>query len=208
MEKETAVEKISGSPLTSVAATIVAAAGAASAPYFLAPLLPVLARIPAAIRHKKRIEQAIQHVEEDLSQQKEHLQNLTDGQYEFVVATITALFSTVDQEKIELLRVAIRNGLTEPFENYEAQFLARVIREISPREATFLCEAIKFHVIHIGHQASGSSAFNVLPNSPEKILVNGLLSLGLLSPSDAVYLEVSSYEFSPMAKKIVALLST
>jgi hypothetical protein len=207
MEKETTVEKISGSPLTYIAATIVATTAAATAPY-LVPLLPVLTRIPAAIRHKKRIEQAIRQLEEDLLQQKEQLQNLTDGQYEFVVATIAALFSTVEQEKIELLRVAIRNGLAEPFENYEAQFLTRAIRDISPREAKFLSEAIKFDVVHIGHAAGGSSVLNVLPNSPERTLINGLLSLGLLSQSDTVYLEVSSYEFSPMANKVVALLST
>jgi len=207
MDEETTIEKISGSPLTTIAATIVATTGAAAAPY-LAPLLPVLVKIPAAIRHKKRIEDAIENIEADLADQKERLQNLTDGQYEFVVATIAAIFSTVEQEKIDLLKRAIRNSLSESFERDEPQFLSRVIRDISPAEAKFLLHAINFRVIHVGNQSQNSKALNVAPNSPEKVLVNGLVSLGLLGQSDSVYLEVSSYDLSPIAWKVAALLET
>jgi hypothetical protein len=78
---------------------------------------------------------------------------LTDGQYEFVVATIATIFSTVEQEKIDLLRRAIRNSLSYAFEKYEAQLLSRVIRDISPAEAKFLLHAVNFRVIHVGHQS-------------------------------------------------------
>ncbi len=206
MEPRTSVEKISGSPLTTIAATIVATVGTATSP-LLAPLLPVLTTIPAAIRHAKRVEQAIRDIELDLLAQKDQLQNLTDGQYEFVTATIAAVFSTVQRDKIELLRTAISNGITEPLDHCEAQFMSRVIRDVSPGEAQFLLDSIRFRVIHIGPDPKNSEALNITRNSPKTVLVSGLVSLGLLGPGDTIYLEVSSYQFSPITAKAVALLS-
>ncbi len=173
MEETTRIEKILGHPHTTIAATsgatIAAAIAAAKGDQILpllAPLLPVLTMIPAAKRQTKRIENAIKDIEQDLKDQKDQLQNLTDGQYEFVTASIASVFSTVQQEKIDLLRTAIRNAVTEPIEDYEGQFLARVIRDISPTEAGFLINSIVYRAIQIGgHEDTNNDLLRVRSGS-------------------------------------------
>ena len=66
MEKETALEKISGSLAPNAITTLIAASSGA----YFAPLLPVLLGSLASERHKKRVENTINELEKTLSELK------------------------------------------------------------------------------------------------------------------------------------------
>ena len=55
--------------------------------------------------------------------------------------------------------------------------MSRVIRDISPNEAQFLVDSMRFRVIHIGPDSKNSEALNITRNSPKTVLVNGLVLL-------------------------------
>ncbi|MDP9099582.1 MAG: hypothetical protein M3N48_11415 [Verrucomicrobiota bacterium] len=131
MEKADLTESISDSPVTSGLAAIAATALAPTPFGLVASLLPVFSGLPAARHFKKRVESALLELNEFLQEQKEQLQILTDAQYEFVAATLQTLLETADQEKIKLLKNAIKKGIREPFEMSEAKMVSRILRDVT-----------------------------------------------------------------------------
>lgn len=207
MKKADLIEKVSDSPISSGLAAMTATALAPTPFGLVASLLPAFSGLPAARRFKQRIEEALADLNDMLQEQKEQLQILTDAQYEFVTATLQTLLETADQEKIELLKNAIRNGIQEPFEMSEAKMAARILRDISFHEANFAIDHVKDGRFMICSARIAQKAFHVDHESEERLLVSGLASIGVLMQSDTIGLEVNSYEWSRIAPKITRLLT-
>jgi hypothetical protein len=207
MEREGSLETVLESPLVAVGATMLAAF---VPPSVFAPIFaswPLLVTIPAAERRYKRLKTALEETEATLRAQAEAIKNLTDGQYDFVSSTIMTMLNASEVEKIGFLKTAIKNGLREPIEQYEAQWLSRILRDISSDEARFLIESIKFRVIHINHRSDDQEALTVPHDSRERLIVSGLVSVGILTQSDVIYADVNSYVFSEIAPKVARLLT-
>src|SRR5437016_4088268 len=107
MEREDAIEKISGDPTLEVATTLISAGipllSHQPLAALLSPLLPVLATIPASIKYRRRVERALADVNEELTRLRSELQTLTDGQYEFLNESIVTILNTWDHDKLEML---------------------------------------------------------------------------------------------------------
>jgi anti-sigma28 factor (negative regulator of flagellin synthesis) len=207
MKEPDFIEKASDSPLTTGLAAITAAALAPTPFGLLASLVPAFSGVPAARRFKRRIEEALADLNEFLQEQKAQLQILTDAQYEFVAATLQTLLETTDQEKIELLKNAIRNGIQEPFEMSEAKMASRILRDLSYEEAKFAIAHISEGRFSIWDPPDAQGEFSVKPDTKERLLVAGLVSVGVLMQSDTIGASVNSYEWSQIASKVTKLLA-
>lgn len=136
MEEKSKLESVSGSWLTTLAATGI---GASSG--IIGAFLPLLTGSLAHQRHIKRIEDAIKNIEESINEQNLRINELTDAQYKIIGDAINCMLSTVDEEKIEYLKKAIRNSFkpeTASELEYEAEVLSRTLRDISAKEARFV----------------------------------------------------------------------
>ena len=138
MEEKSKLESASGSWLTTLAATGIGACGGIPGAF-----LPLFTGSLAHGRHVKRIEAAIKDIEESINKQELRINELTDAQYKIIGDAINCMLSTVDEEKIEYLKRAIRNSFkpeTASELEYEAEVLTRTLRDISAKEAKFIVE--------------------------------------------------------------------
>ncbi|MCI5219676.1 MAG: hypothetical protein D3914_10945 [Candidatus Electrothrix sp. LOE2] len=138
MEEKSKLESATGSlPTTLVTTGIGVLSGG------LASFLPLLTGTLAHGRHVKRIEAAIKDIEESIDKQELMINELTDAQYKIIGDALNCMLSTVDEEKIEYLKKAIRNSFkpeTASELEYEAEVLTRTLRDISAKEAKFIVE--------------------------------------------------------------------
>ncbi len=138
MEEKSKLELVSGSwPVTLAATSIGACGGPISA------FLPLLTGSLAHGRHIERIEAAIKDIEESINRQDLRINELTDAQYKIIGDAINCMLSTVDEEKIEYLKRAIRNSFkpeTASELESETEVLSRTLRDISAKEALFIVE--------------------------------------------------------------------
>jgi hypothetical protein len=181
MKKESFFEKAAGSALTSSAVAMIAASSGS----FLAPLLPVLTGKLASDRYRKRMENALQDVNQKIQENEEKLNELTDSQFKLLNEGITAMLHTVDDEKIAFLKNAIRNTLDEKdLEEHCSIILSRVLRDISVPELRFLTEVKNYTKIIVSNKPENSEAkedgqLRILANSDEAALLSGLVYLNL-----------------------------
>ncbi|CAK8725191.1 hypothetical protein KKHLCK_16095 [Candidatus Electrothrix laxa] len=136
MEGKSKLESASGSWLTTLAATGIGACGGVPGAF-----LPLFTGSLAHGRHVKRIEAAIKDIEESINKQELRINELTDAQYKIIGDAINCILSTVDEEKIEYLKRAIRNSFkpeTASELESETEVLSRTLRDISAEEAQFI----------------------------------------------------------------------
>lgn len=177
----------------------------------LAPLLAPLAQALASGRQIKRVEEAMASTEALLQKHSEALKNITDEQYKVINEAILSIYSATNDEKIEYLKRAIQNALSmSDIQAHESVALGRLLRDLSAEEARFLISNFSAEYIILTKQPSQTAGSSVLVNymSPEGIVVNGLLSLGLVAPSILKFMEEeqSTLEFTPLVAKLIALL--
>ncbi|MCI5190553.1 MAG: hypothetical protein D3905_12370 [Candidatus Electrothrix sp. AS4_5] len=140
MKEKTKLESASGSWLTTLAATGIGASSGV-----IGAFLPLLTGSLAHGRHIKRIEDAINDIEESISKQELKIDELTDAQYKIIGDAINCMLSTVDEEKIEYLKKAIRNSFKPESASEiesETEVLSRILRDISAKEAQFIVNRI------------------------------------------------------------------
>jgi hypothetical protein len=205
--KPTAVEKIAGSPVTESALTVVAAmAGGA-----VAPLLPVLAKSLAAKRQQDRVDAALADISSDLAAVEAQLRTLTDDQYKLINEAVLAVFHTTQEEKLQYLRHAVRNAVSQPsLSEGDSIALGRIVRDLSAQEVAFLLRAFPYSGVQVLPPESNSKAEDemlvVHRDTPEQLHVSGLLSLGVLMPGESSWSGLGVYRWSRYAGKLVALL--
>jgi len=102
MEKESALEKLSGSVITTSATVLLAAFTGTP----LAALLPVLTNTLASNRHEQRVEQAIEDIYQIIKAHDVQLAQLTDSQYKLINEAILITLQTTEDEKLKYLKTA------------------------------------------------------------------------------------------------------
>lgn len=206
MEPTSPLEKAAGNPLTALGATLLSAYSGVP----MTAVLPVLAGALATERHKKRVEDAIRDVEAYLRAHETKLRQLTDAQYKIVNEASLAFFQTVDQDKIDYLRNAIKRSLfLDDLTLLEADMVSRILRDISAAEAKFLLDHPDAAAIQVGDAGTMPQAgvLYVRSDSPEIMVVSGLMAMGLLIPSEAAWDTSDRMMLSPICKRIRALLA-
>ena len=201
-----AVEGIAGG--LTVQGSLTAIAALAGGP--LAALLPVLANTLAAGRQRMRVDAALADIATTLAAQQDKLKSLTDEQYKFVNEVVLALLHTTDDQKIELLKRAVRNGLDlAEMPGHESVYLSRIIRDISSQEADFLARNFGMQRIWLNEtpmpeQKDGTIAID--PQTSDGHIVSSLITLGLVSTAEPTWDDSGLLKYSPMVAKLLAIL--
>lgn len=203
---KTGLEKLAGGlPARSAAAMLAANAGGA------AVLLPTLLQTLAGERQAARLRAHFEKLEEELSVLGEKVRQLTDGQFKLVAEIADASRLTVDEDKLELLRVAVRNALRNPaITAADAEALARLVRDLSVAEIVFMVENFRYSSLRIEKKRPEDevrdSELVIRPGTPMETAVSGLIGHGLLYTKGTSW-DSQLYEWSPLVAKLIALLT-
>lgn len=199
------LEKISGSLITQ--STLTGLAAYIGTP--LSALLPVLSGSLASNRHVKRVEKTLSEINEKFCEQEEKIKNISDSQYKLINETILTILQTTEDEKIKYLKRVIENSINEEAIPITlASQLSRIIRDISAEEITFLSKNINYNKVVFVEDSNVESDLYIEPHSHQSTLAAGLISMGLLVPTKPTIDDIGSYEFSPLSKKLLKILST
>lgn len=202
--KESGLEKVAGGLPINIASTLLAAFSGNP----MAALLPLLTISLAGRRHKARIESKIKEIEEILNDQKEKVTNLNDSQYKIVNESILAIFQTIEERKLEYLKQGIKNTIQDPgIKPHQAEFISRVIRDMSADEAAFLIKNESYELFQIGGEVKSKKRVLLIePGSRDSEIVDGLTSLGLMVIGGRTWEEIFCYRFTPLLTKVLELL--
>jgi hypothetical protein len=212
MNKPSALETIAGHPVTTIVANglpIVAAMFAQSVTPWVA-MVPVLAQTLASQRQSERFNQWQAATNAEVLAIKADLTNITDDQYQLVAECHVCALSTVKQAKLDYLRAAIVNTLTDPTVSAgNTEALARLIRDISSFETKLVIDLFRYESIYVLEKESPfiEPSFGVFIGTPEAAGVEGLIRLGLLQ-AHAPSWDATQYTWSPLAAKLIALVRT
>lgn len=209
----TALESVAGHPLTDIGlavATTTAGAMLTGAAVPLLPLIPVLSKALAAGRQERRTKANLHAIEQVLLRHEVELQRMSDEKFALINEVVLAAMGSTNDIKLEYLRNAVKNVLSlSELAPQAAVVLGRVIRDMSAAEAQFLMAhqgAVRISLGAAGPITSPDYLY-VDPNSDEALCVYGLLSLGVLTPGEAMYDSMGLLGFSRLAPQLVALLS-
>lgn len=208
MTEPTSLEKTTSSLPIKGAANTIAVFGATITP--LAAFIPFLIESLASERQSKRLEAMFHELQALADVNAEQIKNLTDDQYKVVNEAISAAFYTINQEKLSLLKEAVKNVLQhgEVVVN-TSDALARALRDISAAEAAFLMLNYGYELVVISEtpiEAPDAKTLTVKPNSDEEVILSGLLNLGLLY-SKVSRFDIVGFEWSPLVAKLLVLLN-
>lgn len=205
LDKKSLLETISGSPVTTIAATWLAAFTGTP----VAALLPALTGTLANGRHSKRIEKSIRDISEDLERLKSDVQVMSDSQFKIVNEMILTVFQTTEDAKIAYLRNVILNTISNDDQTpHEATLISRLLRDLSAQEIMFIRDNGEYERISYGNNRPyDNRSLKVSPESTEGLVVNGLISLGLLIPSEPSGNENILLRFAPVIPKLILLLN-
>lgn len=199
-------ERVAGHVATEAALTVVGVLAGG----VLAPLLPALTKSLASGRQRKRVEEAIAEIADVLESHADAIRNLSDSQYKLINEAILALLHTTNPQKIQYLRRAVRNGLVvSDIVPQEAVVLSRIIRDISADEIAFLMANFRFERVQLwplGKHDDPTRVLAVAPDSPDGLVVSGLIALGLLSSAGPIVNDIGRYTFSPIVAKLLVLV--
>lgn len=182
----------------------------------IAASLPSLFSSAASERAQERIQHHLAAIESDLASMKQALDDMGDDQYKLVTELVSESLSTIDREKLRLLRIAVRQTVKLPaVVDGAGSLLSRVIRGLSYAEARFLLDNFGWTRIVVGADDFDVSPsdqhygriLRVHPNSSDASALYGLISLGLIvSPASEVVSDLGRFRFSELAPKVIALL--
>ena len=207
-----ALETGAGSPVTELgltAATTAAAVSVTGAAALLLPLLPVLTKALASGRQELRMKANLQAIEQVLQKHEAALERVSDDQYALLNEVVLAAMGSTNDTKLAYLRNAVQNVLSfHELRPQEAVVLGRVVRDMSADEARFLMDHHGAERISIGVGGPNSTPENhyIDTESNEALCVYGLLSLGVLTPGEAMWDSMGLLGFSRLAPQLVALL--
>ncbi|SRR5260221_14318242 len=215
MEQPSALERLAGALPVEIAGTALAV---------LIPwpgaLLPVLTNSLAHGRAQKRIADAIQFLNEELEKTRDKVQTFSDAQYRLTGGIVAAIFETIDEEKLRMLKAAVLNvARSDYLGGFEAQVYSRILRDISAAEVRFLvrhrdARAFSFADPSTPENGVSNTLASPLPvfldkRSLEGAVAIGLINLGLLvrSASEGLASDTGAYVMSPLVTTLLALLT-
>jgi hypothetical protein len=210
MSDQTKTESIASHPLV----TLVANAAAIALPLVIPGVTPLVAALPvladtlAAGRQTARVEKVLSELTEDVSQLKLDLTKITDDQFKLSGECVTAMMSTINEQKLAYLRQAVVNSLSDPdVAQGNSEALARLMRDISADETAFTVRAFRSNSVSIDkNESKRSDALHVVPGSRDEELVGGLIRLGFLYTKSTSW-DAQMYEWAPITAKFIALVS-
>jgi formiminotetrahydrofolate cyclodeaminase len=205
VEKASMLEKISGNLVTDGALTAIGSL----ASFPLAPLLPVLSNSLANQRHKQRVENTLNEINETLKKHSEELKDLTDSQFKIINEVVLAILHTTEDKKIKYLKAAVRsNAKSEKVPISYASQVSRILRDISADELKFLIDNSNRSRIVFDDDPMNDNELSVPKNSDQGALVSGLISMGLIVPATSTWDDVGRYVFSPIVAKVLDAIRT
>jgi len=211
LSKKSALESVAGSLPTEIGSTLLAAFSGTP----VAALLPILTGTLANKRHRERVELALTGISAELEKQKEALANITDAQYKLINEAILATLQATDEDKLQYLRNVLSNAIHDDhIAPQKADFLSRVIRDMSAKEAQFLIRNSHYERILILSNRVGEQSREQLSDktfianiaAQDGIAATGLISLGLLIPSEPTYENTGSHRWAAIVEQLVTLL--
>lgn len=205
MDEPSKMERVSGNLATGIAGTAVAALGSSITP--LAAFVPFLLQSLASQRHSERIDKALSEINDILIEHGDAIKELSDPKYKFIGEAISTVFLSVDREKIEYLKTCIDNAVkSSDINEGNADYLARIIRDISYSEAKFLIDNFQYQNIFFGDGTKTiDNALTIKNGSEQEVIASGLINMGLLYSKVPTFDSVK-FEFSPIVIKLLLLL--
>lgn len=205
MKKAGLLEKIGGHVATQSLATVAGAINPAAA------ILPVLLTSAANTRMQARIDEALASLQDELTKIRDEVERMSDAQYKVVCEALSHLQRTSDCKKIEYLKRAVLNGVSDAdLSSEKAHIASRVLRDISALETDFLLAGLKCTQIYLMIPNPDGSvpvldkdAYTVARTVENQTIIAGLLSLGLIEESGAYK---KAYVGTPAAFTLIALL--
>lgn len=196
---ESSLEKITGNIASTSIMTLISAYSGLP----ISALLPGLTDSIASNRHKARVQNTLDSINEELEKHKDLLQSLSDAQYKLLNETVLTIFQTVDENKIKYLRNAVINSINrKDISHSDSYVLSRVIRDISAEEFRYL-------LTKTGDELTFSSldgSNNIDPESEEGEVINGLISLGLIIAKGGTMDELGIFIYSPIVEDLINLV--
>jgi len=201
-KQASALEKVAGSTATVVGAGVLSIVSGG-----FAALLPSLFDSLARGRQMARIEESIRELEAGLNAMDQRVQSLTDDQYKVVAESTAAMYSTVDPEKLSILRLAALQAVQRPEAvKGNSDAIGRLLRDLSTSEVRFLIKYRKCSGVGLGKEEIRTDGRLIIQaGGTEEIAMSGLISLGLLYARSATW-DAQMYEWSPLVAKLVELL--
>lgn len=209
MTDKSAIERIATSLPVNASANAIAAFGATVTP--LAAFVPFLVQSLASGRQTARLERMFAELNEIIQEHSDRIRILTDDQYKLISEAIAAAFYTINEQKLELLKDAVKATINSPDVAVSAaDALSRVIRDISADEAKFIISNFHHSKVLIDREIAEddpnrTSQLIIRPGTTEESLVSGLISLGLLYTKSSSW-DAQMYEWSPLVSKLIVLL--
>lgn len=213
MAEKTLVEAVLGNPVTKAAVNAGAAIAPVAMPYVtpLVALLPGLVDSLAAERQSQRVEACIASLNEQVAQLKIDLAKLSDDQFKFIGECAISMLSTVDSAKLEYLKCATLNSLSNHHQvSGVSDAMSRLIRDISSAETAFVIRAFAYKAVNIDDELKPEERQNnliVRTGTEDELHVGGLIRLGLLYAKSSSW-DAAMYEWSPLTAKFIALVTS
>jgi len=205
LEKPSFLEKVTDSAVTRSVAT--ALATCIGTP--LGALLPVLLQSLAFGRHNQRVEKALEDINQILNRHEDELKQLSDSQFKIINEIILTILQTTEQEKIEYLKIAIKNTLKEDRHNISvATLVSRILRDITLDEIMFLIKNLEYSRIIFSGKPMNDRELLIDTHSREGIIVSGLISLGLMVPGAATFDDIGRYQYSPLVNEVIGIINS
>jgi len=207
MTEKSFLERVSGSLGTTVATTLIAASGGG----YLAPLLPALAGALANQRYQKRVEEALQELNQRIAENEHSTNSITDNQFKLVSEIVSAILHTTNADKIEVLKRSAINGITAAdIDDHEVSIISRVLRDISILEFEFLLrlESVQTVIVASTDERPESKDPDQLwidAHEQDAELLIGLVNLGLVPPTGSGWGGTLNYRVLGVAHKLLSL---
>lgn len=207
MTEKSFLERVSGGLGTTVTTTLIAASGGG----YLAPLLPALTGALANQRYQKRVEEALQEVNQRIAENEKVINSITDNQLKLVSEIVSAIMHTTNAEKIEVLKRSAINGVTaDDIDDHEVSIISRVLRDISILEFEFLLRLEEIQAVIVASTDERPKSKNpdqlwIDAHEQDAELLIGLVNLGLVSPTGSGWGGTLNYRVLGVAHKLMSL---
>jgi hypothetical protein len=206
-EEKSLIEKVATHPATQVAMTLVAVANPAVA---AGALLPVLTGALGYIEAERRIKAWNADVDARLRLMSDHLNRFSEAQWRLTIGIIQTAQSTVEQEKLRMLKAAVLNVAGSDYiEHFEAQEFTRILRDASAADIAFLAQhrGVREFTFHQGGTLrEGLVRINL--DGSENSIARNLITLGILtrSPDEGTAADVGAYLVAPFVPSLLRLI--
>lgn len=204
MKDETPLEVASGSLVTGLLTTVIATAAGG----YLAPLLPVLTSSIASTRQAKRVERALVQINERLAAMEDAVTYMSDNQLKVVLEIVQTIFTTTNDEKIELLKSCAVNCVTESeLSDEDAFVISRALRDITIAQFRSLLKFANADEIVIFSELHMPSAEDkrtwLVTGTKDAETIFGLATIGLLAIVASGAGGTIHYKYLPAGRKFL-----